>query len=104
MNTKLFNDLMNITRKNVSNTWSSEDYIDVGFLRGKFQPTGGQLSTVNGKSSTNLTAIFYCPIGSDIETGDIIYDQYGRSFVVMEAPPTGASGFMDHMEVGLVQR
>lgn len=103
MNSHTFNDLMNITRKNVSDSWSAETFSDVGFQRGRFQPTGGAMGTTQGGVNPNASATFFCPSDSYIETGDILYDKYSRGWVVVYTQLTGVSGSHDHMEAGLIQ-
>lgn len=103
MNTHLFNDLMNVYRKNISESWSAEDFVGVGFVRGKLSPTGGTMGTTSGRVDSNATHIYFCPSDSDIQTGDILYDKYSRSHVVEYAQKDGITGNNDHMEVGLVQ-
>lgn len=104
MNTHLFNDLMHVYRKNVSDTWSSEDFLSIGFVYGKLQPTGGTMGTVSGKVNSNVTHIYFCLFDSDIKTGDILYDYYSRKYTVEYTQNNGATGNDDHMEVGVISQ
>ena len=104
MNTIIYTDLINISRKNVSDSWATEDYVDIGFVRGKLQTTGGSVGNLNGAVTPGASYVLYCPADSDIKLSDLLYDTYGRSFVVTAVQWNGVSGFGDHMEVGLAQR
>ena len=104
MNTKHYQTLMTITRKNVSSSWATEQYEVIGTIRGSFNPISGGMVTIRGKVDTAVTHQFYCPANADVKTGDILIDTNNNEYVAMFTQSNGISGRGDHMEISLEAR
>jgi hypothetical protein len=104
VNTSIYEDLMHVSRKNVSDSWAEEAFTDVGVLRGKLQFNGGAVGNLNGAVHPGAGFTFYCDPASSVQLSDIMFDVHGRSFTVVSVQWNGVSNFGDHMELGLSQR
>lgn len=90
-----------LAKKNYSDTFAQEPFIEFGMFKGMLQPITGRLSTRSGKDAGEAAYMLYAEIGVDVEPGDRVTTAAGREFIAQFVQAEGISGMMDHMEITL---
>lgn len=96
---KWMNQRFDLAKRNYSNSFSAEPFVEFGVIRGMIQPITGRLSTRSGKDAGEAAYMLYTPIASDIDAGDRITAKDGKVFIAQFVQNEGISGVSDHQEV-----
>ena len=96
-----FNQSFKLAKRNYSDTFAQEPFIEFGIFKGMLQPITGRLSTRSGKDAGEAAYMLYTDVGVDIEAGDRVTTAAGRVFIAQFVQGEGISGMMDHQEVTL---
>ena len=98
---KWFTQSFTVSKKNYSDNFAQEPFIDFETFRGMLQPINGRLASRTGKDAGESAYMLYAQVGVDIEPGDRVTTSDGRVFIVQFVQPEGISGMMDHQEITL---